>query len=179
MVLLVVDTQEALVNESLYHHLSFVENIHKLIPAARNHGVEVIYVIHDDGPESTLTAGKPGFNIFKQLRPEMAEKVFIKNFNSAFRGTGLTEYLKEQTQQDVMVVGLQTDKCLNATILCGFEHGFHMIVPMQANTTADNEYMSAIESWKYYNEFMWPNRYARCISVEEALREINCKNTPA
>lgn len=179
MVLLVVDTQEALVNDSLYHHLSFVENIHTLITAARNHRVEVIYVIHDDGPDSTLTPGKPGFGVCKQLRPEMTEKVFIKNFNSAFRGTGLTEYLKEQAQQDVMVVGLQTDKCLNATILGGFEHGFHMIVPMQANTTTDNAYLSAIESWKYYNEFLWPNRYARCISVEEALRELDFQNTTA
>lgn len=179
MVLLVVDTQEALVNESLYHHLSFVENIQKLVTAARNRGVEVIYVIHDDGPGSTLTAGTPGFGVCKQLRPETTEKVFIKNFNSAFRGTGLTEYLKEKAQQDVMAVGLQTDKCLNATILCGFERGFHMIVPMQANTTTDNAYLSAIESWKYYNEFLWPDRYARCISVEEALRELNCQNAPA
>lgn len=175
MVLLVVDTQEALVNESLYHHLSFVENIHKLITAARHHGVEVIYVLHDDGPDSDLTAGAPGFGVCKPLRPETDEKVFIKNCNSAFRGTGLADYLKEKAQQDVMVVGLQTDKCLNATILCGFEHGFPMIVPMQANTTADNAYLSAIESWKYYNEFMWPDRYARCISVEEALQELTCQ----
>lgn len=54
-----------------------------------------------------------------------------------------------------------------------------MIVPMQANATTGNAYLSAIESWKYYNEFMCPNRYARCISVEEALRELHCQNTPA
>lgn len=172
MVLLVVDTQEALVNESLYRCLSFVENIRKLIAAARVSGVEVVYVIHDDGPDSDLTAGKSGFGVCKQLQPERNEKVFVKTVNSAFRGTGLAEYLKAKAQHDVMVVGLQTDKCMNATVICGFEHGFNMVVPMQANTTIDNDFMSAIESWKYYNEFIWPNRYARCISVEEALREL-------
>lgn len=60
MILWVVDTQYALVNESLYHHLPFVENIHKLIAAARNCGVKVIYVRHNDMPNSILTAEKPG-----------------------------------------------------------------------------------------------------------------------
>lgn len=146
MVLLVVDTKEALVNESLYQCLPFVQNIRKLIDVARASGIEVLYVIHDDGPNSNLTRGKPGFDVCEKLRPEMTEKVFVKNVNSAFKGTGLVEYLNSQGQQDVIVVGLQTDKCLNATVICGFEHGFHMIVPMQANTTVDNSYMPASQS---------------------------------
>lgn len=50
----------------------------------------------------------------------------------------------------------------------GFEHGFKMIVPENANSTFDNAFMTGEQSYKYYNELMWKGRYAECVSVEEA-----------
>lgn len=68
-----------------------------------------------------------------------------------------------------MVVGLQTDYCMDATIKSGFEHGFKMIVPANTNSTFDNAFMSAEQTYKYYNEFMWNGRYAECVPFEEAV----------
>ena len=59
--------------------------------------------------------------------------------------------------------------CIDATIKAGFEHGFKMIVPSNTNSTFDNKYMTAEQTYKYYNEFMWNRRYAECISFEKAL----------
>ena len=42
----------------------------------------------------------------------------------------------------MMVCGIMTDFCINATVEAGFEHGLHMIVPAYANSTQDNEYMT-------------------------------------
>lgn len=64
---------------------------------------------------------------------------------------------------------MQTDYCIDATIKSGFEHDFKMIVPANANSTVDNQYMTAEQSYYYYNEFMWNKRYAECISFEETL----------
>ncbi|WP_418374167.1 isochorismatase family protein, partial [Agathobacter sp.] len=47
MVLLVVDTQKALVNDELYNYNEFIDNIQLLIKKARENNVEVIYVVHD------------------------------------------------------------------------------------------------------------------------------------
>jgi len=33
--------------------------------------------------------------------------------------------------------------------------------------------MSAEQSYKYYNEFIWEGRYAQCISVEETINRIS------
>lgn len=63
----------------------------------------------------------------------------------------------------MVVVGLQTDYCIDATIKCGCEHVFKMLVPENANSTFDNAFMSAETSYKYYNEFIWKDRYAKCI----------------
>lgn len=172
MVLLVVDTQRALVNDGLYCYEQFVENIEHLIQKARENYIEVIYVVHDDGMESELTKGKSGFEIFEKFKPSVEEQIFVKNVNSAFKGTGLLTYLLQKNEKEVIVVGLQTDKCINATIISGFEHGLSMIIPAGANSTVDNAYMTGKESYLYYNEYMWKDRYAECISIEEVLRKM-------
>lgn len=75
-------------------------------------------------------------------------------------------------ENKMIIVGLQTDYCIDATIKCGFEHGFNILVPAPANTTVDNEFMTAEQSYKYHNEFMWNGRYAECISIEETIKRI-------
>ncbi|MBD5500216.1 MAG: cysteine hydrolase [Lachnospiraceae bacterium] len=169
MVLLVVDTQKLITNEDLYRFDLFENNVKKLIASARANDVEVIYIRHDDGMGSELTKGTAGFEIYGGFEPKQEEVIFDKTVNSAFKGTGLLEYLRNKKEQTLIVVGLQTDYCIDATIKCGFEHGFRMIVPEYANSTFDNFFMSAKDSYKYYNEFMWKGRYAECISVDETI----------
>ncbi|MBP1560959.1 MAG: cysteine hydrolase [Oscillospiraceae bacterium] len=169
MVLLVVDTQKLITNEQLYNFNVFKSNVKLLIEKARANSVEVIYVRHDDGVGADLTKGTDGFEIFDEFKPAKNERIFDKTVNSSFKGTQLLEYLHSKAETEVIVVGLQTDYCIDATVKCGFEHGFRIIVPAYANTTFDNKFMSAEQSYRYYNEFMWKNRYAECVSVEEAI----------
>lgn len=173
MVLLVVDTQKLITNKKLYKFQEFVWNIQELLANARKNNIEVIYIRHDDGVGNDLTKGKDGFEIFEKLKPINEEKIYDKKVNSAFKETGLLEYLKGKEEKEIIVTGLQTDYCIDATIKCGFEHGFHMIVPNNCNTTVDNKYMSAEESYQYYNEFMWNGRYAECISIDETIKRMH------
>lgn len=172
MVLLVVDTQKSITNEKLYNFHEFVSNVEKLINTARKNRIEVIYVRHDDGFESELTKGTDGFEIYEKFKPSKEEQIFDKQVNSAFKETGLLEYLIRKEEKEIIIVGLQTDYCIDATIKCGFEHGFKIIVPAYANTTEDNKFLSAKQSYQYYNEFMWNGRYAECISLDEVLKRM-------
>ena len=172
MVLLVVDTQKLITNEKLYNFILFKNAVKALIATARENGVEVIYVRHDDGVGTELTKGTPGFEIYEGFSPLLGEKIFDKTVNSSFHGTGLLEYLRGKNVRTAAVVGLQTDYCIDATIKCGFEHGFRMIVPEHANSTFDNAFMTGEQSYKYYNEFMWKGRYAECISIEETIARM-------
>ena len=169
MVLLVVDTQKAITNEKLYNFDLFKKCVEKLIDIARNNKVEVIFVRHDDGVGSELTKGNEGFEIYEEFEPQNDEIIFDKTVNSSFKDTGLLGYLKEKKEDTVIIVGLQTEYCIDATIKTGFEHGFKMIVPENTNTTFDNQYMTAEETCKYYNEFIWNKRYAECVSFEDAI----------
>ena len=176
MVLLVIDTQELITNSKLYHFQEFERSVKALLDAARETEVEVIYVRHDDGPGEELTKGTLGFEIYEGFRPKQGEMIFDKMVNSPFKESGLLEYLKKKDVQAIIAVGLQTDYCMDATIKCGFEHGFKMIVPANTNSTFDNAFMTGEQTYKYYNEFMWKGRYAECISVEETIdRMKECK----
>lgn len=174
MVLLVIDTQKLITNEELYEFDIFVSNIKKLIHTSRTNNIEVIYIRHDDGEGTKLTKGTDGFEIYEKFQPINNEKIFDKNVNSAFNGTGLLEYLTDSGEKDIIIAGLQTDYCIDATIKCGFEHGFKLIVPAHANTTVNNKFMSAEQSYQYYNEFIWNGRYAECISLDETIKRMIC-----
>ncbi len=59
---------------------------------------------------------------------------------------------------------------MDATIKSGFEKGFNMIVPSYTNSTYDNPYFDKETAYRYFNEFMWKDRYAKTITVEQAIQ---------
>jgi nicotinamidase-related amidase/GNAT superfamily N-acetyltransferase len=173
--LLVIDAQELITNEKLYAYNKYIVNVRTLISEARKNGVEVIYVRHDDGEGKLLSKGNDGYDVCRQFAPEAGERIFDKSVNSPFRDSGLLEYLRSKGIKKLIVAGLQTDYCIDATVKCGFEYGFEMIVPEYCNSTFDNEFMTGEQTYNYYNNFMWKNRYAKCVSMAEVL-DIMQKN---
>lgn len=173
MILLVVDTQKGIADERLFAFDRLKENIKALIAQAREHGVEVVYVRHDDGPGTGFSVGDDEFEIFEEFAPLEGERIFDKTVNSALHeSTGLAGYLSKKNETKIMIVGLQTNFCIDATILSGFDRGYEMIVPEYANSTFDNDYMAKDVCYHYYNDLIWNGRYARCVSREEALEML-------
>ena len=176
MILLVIDTQKGITDERLFAFEQFKSNIKLLISEAREHGVEIVYVRHDDGPGTGFSVGDEEFEIFEEFAPIKKERIFDKTVNSAFHpSTGLTDYLAEIGEREIMLVGLQTNFCIDATIKSGFEHGYEMYVPEYANSTFDNDYMKKDVCYHYYNDFIWPQRYVQCISMAEAVDRLRAR----
>ena len=172
MKLLVVDVQKGITDNRLYAYDAFISNIEKLIASARKNNVEVIYVQHDDGPGTGFSIGDKDFEIADQVAPGGDEKVFIKTINSCFGNADLAEYLKQSGEKELMVIGLQTNFCIDATVKSAFERGYKVIIPEGTNSTFDNDYMDAETTYKYYNEMMWPKRFAECVTMEKAINML-------
>ncbi len=178
MKLLVVDTQKGCYDERLYSFETVTRNIKQLIATARENDVEVIYVQHDDGPGTDLDKNSDNYEIYEEFAPRDDERRFKKNVNSAFHPmTGLTEYLQSRGEKDIIVIGVSTDYCMDATIKSGFEKGFKIFVPEYTNSTYDNPYFDKETAYKYYNEFMWGSRYAKMITVEQAIKLLQSQTT--
>ena len=177
MILLVVDTQKGCFDERLFAFEIVRDNIKQLISVARENNVEVIYVQHDDGPGTDLDKFTDNYEIYEEFAPRDGEKHFEKNVNSAFHPmTGLTEYLLSKDEKDIIVIGVSTDYCMDATIKSGFEKGFNIYVPEYTNSTYDNPYFDKETAYHYFNEFMWNKRYAKVISFEQAIQMLQSED---
>ena len=168
MKLLVIDIQKGITDSRLFNFEAFIDDTIRIIKAARDNQIEVIYFQHDDGPGTGFSIGDEDFEIAEQVIPREGEKIFIKNINSCFGNKDFTDYVKDDNT--LMIVGLQTNFCIDATVKSAFERGYKVIVPQGANSTFDNDYMTGEETYKYYNDMMWPKRFATCVSVDEAIK---------
>jgi len=127
--LIVIDIQKGITDERLYDYAGFLKNVTSIIDAARKNSVEVIYVQHDDGPETGFSIGDIDFEIADQVAPEAGEKIFVKEINSCFGNKELTTYLDKQKDKVLMIVGLQTNFCIDASVKSAFERGYRVIIP--------------------------------------------------
>ena len=171
MILLVIDMQKGLVDEDLYDYENFLDRTLRLVDAARKNRVEVIFVQHDAGPGSGMTAGDEAFELIDELHPEPGEKVFVKTINSCFGNQDFKVYLEQQEDKHLMIIGLQTNYCIDATVKSAFERGFDVIIPEGTNSTFDNNYMNAETTVRYYNEDVW-EEIVDAVNMEEALEML-------
>ena len=175
MILLVVDMQRALTeDEELYDAEAFMDRNIRLIEAARKNNVEVIFVQHDAGEGSGFSAGDEGYEIDPRVAPKEGEKVFVKTINSCFGNKEFKAYMEQQEDKRLMVIGLQTNYCIDATVKSAFERGFDVIVPEGTNSTFDNDYMTGETTVAYYNEDVWDG-VAELPTFDEAMEMIEGK----
>ena len=68
MKLLVIDIQKGIANDGLFNYNNFINDTNKVINAARENNIEVIYVQHDDGPKSNCSIGNEEFEISEKAK---------------------------------------------------------------------------------------------------------------
>ena len=82
--LIIIDMQTALVEAHPYNEAVVIQNIKSLLQACRGKKIPVIYVQHNGSAGDELERGSRGWQIFKGIAPLPDEKVFEKQYNSAF-----------------------------------------------------------------------------------------------
>ena len=78
-----------------------------------------------------------GFEIHKNVEPLSGEKVITKEEVNSFQGTDLLEYLKNNKISRLVIVGMQTQMCVEAAIRAGHDYGFECVVISDACATRD------------------------------------------
>lgn len=171
--LLVIDVQQALIDDQPANKDAFLVNLKLLIDAAHEGGTEVIYVRHDGGEGDVLAYGEPGWQLDKSLVPRSDERIFEKRFNSAFLKTGLTEYLSSKGVTNLVICGMQTEYCIDTSVKTAFEHGYDVVVPSGATTTYANPFLSGDKIVYFYERMIWHEPLAHVVPLEEAIQLLN------
>lgn len=114
------------------------EKMSLLLSAWRANALPVIHVQHrSEEPSSPLRPGTPGYEFKDEAQPLQAEKLFTKSVNSAFIGTELEKYLKENNIDSLVIAGLTTDHCVSTTTRMGGNLGFQVMLVSDATATFD------------------------------------------
>ncbi|MBX9695006.1 MAG: cysteine hydrolase, partial [Cyanobacteria bacterium] len=140
LVLLVIDVQKGF--DSPYwgtrNNPQAEANISTLLQIWRDSHRPVIHVRHmSTEPDSPLRPGQPGNDFKLEAQPARGERVEEKNVNSAFIGTGLEEFLRQNGFDTIVICGLTTDHCISTTTRMAGNLGFKTYVVADATATFD------------------------------------------
>jgi nicotinamidase-related amidase len=111
-------------------------NIAELLAAWRAAERPVIHVQHmSTEPNSAFAPGAPGNALQPGFAPRDGEPLFQKTVNSAFIGTDLESYLRENGIGELVVVGMTTDHCVSTTVRMAANLGFGVTIVDDATAT--------------------------------------------
>jgi len=91
-------------------------NISHLISFWRNEKRPIIHIRHCSvESDSPLRPNQPGVEFKREAMPIKGEQIFEKSVDSAFIGTNLESYLRENGIEEIVIAGLTTDHCVSTT----------------------------------------------------------------
>src|SRR4051794_30751296 len=118
------------------------EQASRLLQAFRASGEHVVHVQHVwDEPDATfMRPGTPGVEIHEAVTPRPGEAVLQKAWPNAFRETGLQDDLRTRGVDELVVCGVMTAMCVDATVRAGADLGFRTTVAHDACATCELEF---------------------------------------
>jgi nicotinamidase-related amidase len=132
-VLVVIDVQQALVDElEAERRASFLGTLTALLARARDTGVPTVYVRHND---EELAIGTAAWEIARDIAPRGGDPIVEKTFRDAFRETNLEDVLKGLGAGRLVVCGMQTDFCVDATVREAERRGYRVTLVEDGTAT--------------------------------------------
>lgn len=122
------------------------KNTQHLLKQFRDNNQPIIYIQHiATRPDATFFLPETkGAEIHNDIAPLKDEKVIIKHYPNSFRETDLMEYLKENKVKDLVICGMMTHMCVDATTRAAKDLGFNISVIGDACATKDLVYNGKI-----------------------------------
>lgn len=146
---LVVDVQNGLTQgpTRVYDADGLVARIRGLTERARAANIPVIYIQDDDvGPlDSEAWQLDPG------LAAQPSDPRIRKAYSDSFYQTDLQQLLAKHSAKRLVIVGCQTDACVDMTARRAVALGYDVVLGGDGHSTVDNEFMPAPVSIQYYN----------------------------
>ena len=107
----------------------------------RHNGLPIIHIQHiATSPTATFfLPDTTGVDINEKVLPLPTEKKIIKHFPNSFRETELLNYLKIDKIENLVICGMMTHMCIDATTRAAKDYGFNCLLIGDACATRDLE----------------------------------------
>jgi nicotinamidase-related amidase len=137
--LIVIDVQESFRARPLWQttdNPGVVDQVGRLVDAARAVGDQVIWVIHEEpGTGNTFDPAGGFVRVMDELKPAADEPLLRKTVHNAFTGTDLQYRLTAGGVRSVTVCGLRTEQCVETTARVASDLGYAVTFAIDATAT--------------------------------------------
>jgi len=148
------------------------ENAASALEQFRRLGLPVFHMKHLSvrPGASFFLPGTPGVEIDPRVRPREGERVFEKNFPNSFRATELEAALRSADAKELVVAGMMTHMCVDATVRQAADLGYRVTLLGDACATRTQSYNGeTIPARQVHAAFLAALNgfYAKAISTRE------------
>lgn len=150
------------------------ENARAVLDKFRESNLPVIHVQHIalSFKATFFLPNTSGAEIHKNVSPLDHEKVINKHYPNSFKETELLEYLKSNNITNLVICGMMTHMCIDATVRAAKDYGFNIVLIGDACATRDLEINGqVVKSAEVQKSFLAAlnNTYAAVITTKEYL----------
>ena len=143
--LVVIDIQ----NDITKHYRDIIDNINAAIEWAKEEGMLVVYIKHNNITAGTRTF-KPGSK-GEELAPEMkvvSDNIFVKTKSNALTSEAFTAFIAENSIKEFYIVGADATACVKSTCFNMRKAGYTVHVLSDCITSYDLKKLP--EMFAYY-----------------------------
>jgi|SRR5579864_3186960 len=172
--LLVIDVQESFRHRPYWNDQDvpqFLDRLQALVDGAEAQDIAVVQIFHvEESGAFSLASGYVKTMAGLTITPDV---VFQKRSHSALVGSGLDVWLVQHGIRRLIISGIRTEQCCETTTRHASDMGYEVIYVTEATLTFPmtdrrGRHWSA-EEIKARTELVLDGRFARIVSVEEAL----------
>lgn len=143
--LLLIDIQKEYFpggKSELVRPLEAAQKAHELLQCFREHHQHHVHVQHvaTKPGATTFVRGTAGCDIHDAVAHFEGEPLVVKHHPNSFRETNLMELLREQGTERVVITGMMTHMCVDATARAAGDLGFQVLIAEDACATKDLTY---------------------------------------
>ena len=165
----------------LVEPLAAAKKAYELLQCFREHGGNHIHIQHIAlKPDATFfVRGTEGSEIHDAVAHFEGEPIVYKHYPNSFRETNLLEMLKEWGVERVVITGMMTHMCVDATARAAADFGFQVWVAEDACATrdlgfngtvipADHVHKAFLAALKSYGKVMTSEQVIARLAAEKA-----------
>lgn len=150
--LLIIDAQQALIDGNqetgqIFSKEKLIITINKVINKAIAATVPVIFVRDLDVAEGQ----GDGFQIHNEITVPTEAKIFDKSATNSFYGTGLLEHLTTQHIEHIVMMGCETQHCIDSAVRTATISGFDVTLVEDGHSTLGNAVLSSEQIIQHHN----------------------------
>ena len=153
--LLVIDMQLGNFEPNPLHMANeLLRRTKSLIQKARASHVPIIYIQNNGRKGDPDEYSSDGWKIHPSIVPIKGEVVVQKKTPDAFHETNLNEELKSRHITHLIILGLQTEYCVDTTCRRAFSLGYNVTLVKDAHSTWDTPILSAEQIIEHHNSVL-------------------------